>query len=84
MLQDNEKKGSRQAMKEDIIDFEINDEENTVSREVIRVYLEDEFFNDLKSEYVKDLVSDLNAIYEKTHKSFNVIIKNIKKENHRA
>ena len=29
-------------MKEDIIDFEINDEENTVSREVIRVYLEDE------------------------------------------
>lgn len=42
---------------------------------------ESEFFNDLKSEYVKDLVSDLNAIYEKTHKSFNVIIKNIQKVN---
>ena len=40
-------------MKEDIIDFEINDEENTVSREVIRVYLEDEFFNDLKK-YLED------------------------------
>lgn len=35
-------------MKEDIIDFEINDEENSISRDVVRVYLEDEFFNDLK------------------------------------
>ena len=35
------------------LERQINDEENTVSREVIRVYLEDEFFNDLKK-YLED------------------------------
>lgn len=40
-------------MKEEVIDFEINEEEEKVSEDVIRVYLEDEFFNDLKK-YLED------------------------------